>query len=601
MGIDQALLDAAPVGLKVLESHASIEAGLEWNDIPRFAILTGKNGAGKSQLLEAIAQGFHAWRSEFPGPMRGEQPPKSAIETPGLVLQPGEAFYARSLWQLAGGGVASEQNIEEALRSLATNGTRQTPPSWHEVALAQAAGVAVDRIPELTPEQLEAIVTPTLLWGRSLPAAPMNLAFLFLAYRMFEKFAVGNGASAQDVVQRYGPPPWCIFDEILESSNLPFRCVPPAQGQPHSILRHSSYVFRLHDVERNIEVPFETLSSGERVIMSMALWLLAIRQTSQHFKLLLLDEPDAHLHPSMTKRFLDVIQTTFVKARGVRVIMTTHSPSTVALAPQGSLFVMRRSTPRILPASSQTSAIASLTEGFVIAHAGMQIVMCEGKSDTPFYQTVWERLTDPDPHTGKSILPRSPTLLFVNGQGKSTVRELVPRMRAAKLFHFHGLIDRDEGNAALEGVHEISRRALENYLLDPINVWCFLHDEDKAPPVEGLSVARGKRERIRLLPSQELQRIADRVLSKVRDHILDSNETSDERRLVSFTNGSEVSYPKWFLDGKKLMLLEAFSTAFPRVQANSYSDLVTSFATLDLVPAELLDLFQRIQTGGADC
>ena len=40
--------------IKTQETHKSIPKDLEWNDIPRFAIITGKNGSGKSQLLEQM-------------------------------------------------------------------------------------------------------------------------------------------------------------------------------------------------------------------------------------------------------------------------------------------------------------------------------------------------------------------------------------------------------------------------------------------------------------------------------------------------------------------------------------------------------------------
>ena len=40
--------------IKIQQTYKSIPNGLEWNDIPNFAIITGKNGSGKSQLLEQI-------------------------------------------------------------------------------------------------------------------------------------------------------------------------------------------------------------------------------------------------------------------------------------------------------------------------------------------------------------------------------------------------------------------------------------------------------------------------------------------------------------------------------------------------------------------
>jgi len=52
---------------------------------------------------------------------------------------------------------------------------------------------------------------------------------------------------------------------------------------------------------------------------------------------LLLDEVDASLHPSMIKNLLDVIEKIFLK-NGCKVILATHSPTTVALAPEESIY-----------------------------------------------------------------------------------------------------------------------------------------------------------------------------------------------------------------------------------------------------------------------
>ena len=43
-----------PLHLIFSESYLSIQAGFEWKDIPNFAIITGINGVGKTQLLDAF-------------------------------------------------------------------------------------------------------------------------------------------------------------------------------------------------------------------------------------------------------------------------------------------------------------------------------------------------------------------------------------------------------------------------------------------------------------------------------------------------------------------------------------------------------------------
>ena len=42
------------ISLKLLERYKSLQEGFEWSNIPPFAVITGVNGVGKTQLLEAI-------------------------------------------------------------------------------------------------------------------------------------------------------------------------------------------------------------------------------------------------------------------------------------------------------------------------------------------------------------------------------------------------------------------------------------------------------------------------------------------------------------------------------------------------------------------
>ena len=42
------------ISLKLKSKYKSLQQGFEWNNIPSFAVITGVNGVGKTQLLEAI-------------------------------------------------------------------------------------------------------------------------------------------------------------------------------------------------------------------------------------------------------------------------------------------------------------------------------------------------------------------------------------------------------------------------------------------------------------------------------------------------------------------------------------------------------------------
>ena len=42
------------ISLKLSSKYKSLQEGFEWKDIPSFAVITGVNGVGKTQLLEVI-------------------------------------------------------------------------------------------------------------------------------------------------------------------------------------------------------------------------------------------------------------------------------------------------------------------------------------------------------------------------------------------------------------------------------------------------------------------------------------------------------------------------------------------------------------------
>jgi ABC-type multidrug transport system ATPase subunit len=78
------------------------------------------------------------------------------------------------------------------------------------------------------------------------------------------------------------------------------------------------------------------LSDGEKTIISLCFASLSNSHLNTK-KLLLLDELDAVLNPSLIKIFFSVIQEFFID-QGVMVIMATHSPATISLSPTNATY-----------------------------------------------------------------------------------------------------------------------------------------------------------------------------------------------------------------------------------------------------------------------
>ena len=90
--------------------------------------------------------------------------------------------------------------------------------------------------------------------------------------------------------------------------------------------------------------------------------------------LLLLDEIDASLHPSQIQNLLNVINNVFVKDNNVKVILATHSPTTIALAEKKNIFVINKEGENRIESQSKQKALSILSEGFITLEEGLTII-----------------------------------------------------------------------------------------------------------------------------------------------------------------------------------------------------------------------------------
>lgn len=89
-------------------------------------------------------------------------------------------------------------------------------------------------------------------------------------------------------------------------------------------------------------------------------------------EILLLDEIDASLHPSMMQNLLDVINEIFLE-RGIKIILVTHSPTMIAFAPEKSIFVMEKSGQDRIKKKNGEEALSILTEGYATLDEGLKL------------------------------------------------------------------------------------------------------------------------------------------------------------------------------------------------------------------------------------
>jgi hypothetical protein len=319
-----------------------------------------------------------------------------------------------------------------------------------------------------------------------------------------------------------------------------------------------------------------------------------------------MDEPDAHLHPSMTSHFMNVVNDVLVGRYGARVIMTTHSPSTVALAPEGSVFVMSRTQPRITPSHSKAETVGLLTAGLVVVSPGTRFVFVEDSDDVQFYEAVRAVLSDYGPSRDPRALKPAPSLVFLPaslgsgsnkiGGGKDAVYRWVDKFDQPPLDEmFRGIIDRDAANTPTKHIYVLGRHSIENYLLDPFVIFGILLDEGNTPAVAGMSISRGDEHLLRTMPEADLQEILNAIRAKVEPSISHLTPAETATCKVSFTNGKSIEYPQWMINRRGHDLLSLYQLVFGGVKVISPPRLRGSMHRVRLVPTELADIMASLQ------
>lgn len=80
-------------------------------------------------------------------------------------------------------------------------------------------------------------------------------------------------------------------------------------------------------------IHFDSLSSGEKVIFELICYYFASKESK--LEMIMLDEFDANLNPLLAEQYIEVIKEQF---KDIKVVLTTHSPSTVVEVQPNELF-----------------------------------------------------------------------------------------------------------------------------------------------------------------------------------------------------------------------------------------------------------------------
>lgn len=149
--------------------------------------------------------------------------------------------------------------------------------------------------------------------------------------------------SLQEFEVLHWPKPWILMNEILDSFwNLERRI----EFDENKVTYSNQFAYKLQLIHNSPtiqdKISFGDLSSGEKVLMSLVSCIYKSSIGWSFPDVLLLDEIDASLHPWMIENLFNVIKEVFIKQYNMKVIMVTHSPTSIAIAEEGFIYCVNK-------------------------------------------------------------------------------------------------------------------------------------------------------------------------------------------------------------------------------------------------------------------
>lgn len=662
-------------------------------DIPSFAVVTGPNGSGKTQLLTAIARGALAFEgiktteTLFLQPhMIAMQPhdeeyhPSSAAQ--GQHLQPAndimrsgvlksidsarqscfgqdwpriESFFAENNYVIETFSDIDLQsfldtgfidlndykNLDRYLDQLhvlkvSRDQDGLTFSFWTIACFSKLSYFLGKSLHKITIREVQEHLDIFTSAGRANYIFDFSVSIQFKMYQSrkfwndFRRYRHQHLGKTSDSYldadafrRRYGPPPWELANEVINRvRGLRYYFKEPSDDPEESYKAH------LYDSRDGRSVPMHVLSSGESILLRIVSAIYTHSRADGRMlrppKLLLLDEPDSSLHPSMVKHLLSLIRNEFVKNMQMRVILTTHSPTTVMLSPEEAVYevdILAGS----LTKKDKSLIVDSLCEGVVRVSESKRIIFVEGANDAAFLELSKRLLISSGVISENNLLFLPPFRVpkvdnIAAARTYTNGRDIVRRLTSVfdelgNTDMFGGLIDWDGENEEGSSLYVLPRWEIENYIWDPIVVFSALLSQGvNLLPEMGLVKTDAfklyKLAGVESGDSERLQRIANAVVQKIESHMkfdmsnktctgLDKISKDNYLRklkdlsIILYANGMSVKVPAWWLrwDGDDLRTasIAAFGYKFGK-----YEVMLEAYEGLELIPHELTDLYLRL-------
>lgn len=571
-----------------------------------FMILTGLNGSGKSQFLKCLSDGTSA-----------------KLEDNNLDKFIHNAIIYKSFRDNSPGlGCADPSQKNDSLmkfwRYYSNLGIDSFNPPNHQ---AHHFFKSVEKIVKtkfgdekynsktLTLVEIESAIPDGLIYQLSDPFST-NIHAIFQTYVNLKQEIMVNSVEKEILyredlfIEDYGLPPWDLLNELFDLMNLKY------EFDDHYINKNGSVgEIGLFDKSNRSEFRvLDALSDGEKSILSLC--IAAFRSQYEKnlpvVKLLILDEYEATLNPSLTKALYFVLNKYFVKF-GAYVIISTHCPVTVALAPSNaSFYLMERSGESRLSKVTKADSLKLLCGEVLFLDVDFnnkRDVITEDQDDAVYFKTALNTLFENNfileekianlnfiPASNYSLL-RQPREKEIQG-GCNKVKQTVKIFNNNKIT---GILDwdmlrKDEVNIFVHG--ENNRYSIENYIFEPFFLMHIMLSY-KIIKCEDLKVTEA--EFYKLNEPGQCQKIIDNffelLFGRYSKKKIDTNSLDQSlvECLYIGESNNKLLLPKWFLQTKghdlyDKYILPLLPQHFPAKLGLSLNDPICQFISKTYIP-----------------
>ncbi|WP_426124595.1 ATP-binding protein [Pseudomonas sp. PSPC2-3] len=551
-----------------------------------IVVLTGKNGAGKTRFLESIKA---LSSKSFCGGQQLHTNDIALLAQSSLVPSFGQGYndelYVLKVRQTIEYFIRNRQDFIEqydeskaAARMMGRQGINgQNALSYaklHELCQIISRKLNIP-VADLSEEHIRLNFDEL----SDTPFGLSNISFIsnsyrrrineneFNTWRALVKHKEINYVEEDDVDEYFGRKPWDVINSMLEmvfDEKFVFS-VPDESSDAYD------YVAQLMLKGSGEVLTPDALSSGERTLLWLVLTLFNTQYgktiASAVPKLLLIDEPDAFLHPKMVEKLYTVLNT-FTKIFGTYVFITTHSPTTVALAPLDSIYVVDESGAFLVQKDLAISELLDGVNQISLDPENRLHVFVESFYDANLFNALYTHLRGVEnaidskvslsfiPSGGKvpsariveamhSLVSQNAELVSkvvaaINGVGSCAhVYGVVESFTDVSSKYVRGVVDWDLHNKPAPGVVVFAEGyayTTENIGLDPISILLLLHMDkgDDYPIVSlcGEEVSWGEwLDRLDLLQTS-LDRYLERVMGSKNNRDVEIDYISGVRLLT---------------------------------------------------------------------